>query len=190
MDLLRRISAAKRALLAVDINDDDAVIDQMGTARLLQAEIDNMIPELPDHRIMLSSGTSTSVWTGASPIKLIGYQNRGWVTPPNADWYAEHSCTHTYGPHRGQSTTFNLEYESIVNEIRLLNRVGSGLEDRAYGLQVYAGGTLCGTWPEGANEWTTIKCPSVKASSIMLYQPKEAAITVCGVEVFGKRALS
>ena len=60
-------------------------------------------------------------------------------------------------------------------------------QDKNTGIKVYAGSTLCGTWPSRKkNGWVKFMCPTVKATKIKIVQPNKAPLSLCGIEIYGE----
>jgi hypothetical protein len=61
-------------------------------------------------------------------------------------------------------------------------------QNRNYGNKVYVGGKFCGVWPKGLkNDFVNFTCPAgTKGTEVKIVQPRGTALTICGVEVYGK----
>lgn len=104
---------------------------------------------------------------------------------PNIGDRATQTCTHSNFT-AGNWQEVGLAGNATITTIKIMGR-SDCCQSRQYGDKVYAGETLCGTWPEGdANGWITFDCPAgTVASDVKIVQPRATALTICGVEVYG-----
>lgn len=104
---------------------------------------------------------------------------------PNIRDRKTHTCSHSdFIP--GNWNKFDFD-EAEVSKVKLMGR-NDCCQARNFGNKVYVGGKLCGVWPKGQkNDWVEFSCPDgTKGTDVKIVQPRGTALTICGVEVYGK----
>ena len=132
--------------------------------------------------------------TAMSPIEVT--QDETVTT----DWHNSEPCACTEIPSSSDEPNpwWEADFdgkEFKVSEVQILTRRKTPSYnydwDYSRGNEVYIGDTLCGTMPDNLwGEWGVITCEEpIQATKIKLHQPREFAMTFCGIKVKGEEVV-